>query len=215
MTKMTWIMLLLAGLCCGLLSGGASAQDGKASKEREALRRAQSALREVQSQQSSLQAEKATLEKESARLTAAADGARAQARGGEAKLKRSEQQREQAQTELEALRRELQQAQDAAVGREQALQQQVLTQRRELAERTQATQSLTALIERSTEALAETEAKNRQLYAIGQDLVQRYLSRTPAEITALGDPLFGLGAVRMENQAEEFRNKLAQQRTVR
>ncbi|MCV2365142.1 hypothetical protein LNV23_16965 [Paucibacter sp. DJ1R-11] len=212
MIKTTSIMLLLAVF----LSSGASAQDGKASKEREALRRAQGALREAQTQIGSLQAEKAALEAERARLAAVADGAKAQARGGEAKLKRSQQQQqEQAQAEMAALRREMQQNLDASAAREQALQQRVLTQGQELLERTQTTLSLRTLLERSTEALAEAEAKNRKLFAIGQDLVQLYLNRTPADLDALNDPLLGLGAVRMESHAESLRSQLAQQRTAR
>ena len=68
--------------------------------------------------------------------------------------------------------------------------------------------SLVQLLERSTTALAEAEAKNHKLYAIGQDLVQRYLGRPPLDTALQQAPALGLTAVRFEDQAEKLRAAL-------
>jgi chromosome segregation ATPase len=199
----TFAIALLAIACLA-----AQAQDAKPSKEREALRRAQSALRAAQQQQSSLQAEKAQAESDLASAKKQAETSRARIAASEARLKARE-------AELEALRSQLQMAKDAqareeakAVQREQALQQQLQALRQEGSERMQANQALARLLERSTQALADAEAKNHQLYAIGQDLVQRYTRRSALDTALQQDPLLGLTAVRLEDQAEKLRAAL-------
>lgn len=186
----------------------AQAQDAKPSKEREALRRAQAALRAAQEQQSTLQADKAKAEADVASAKQDALAARAQVASNTARLKARE-------AELTALRTQLQAAKDAqtqgdskAVEREQALQQQLLALRQQSDERQQANQALTRLLERSTQALADAEAKNHKLYAIGQDLVLRYTGRSPLDTALQQDPLLGLTAVRFEDEAEKLRAAL-------
>ncbi|MBI3347323.1 MAG: hypothetical protein HY020_08950 [Burkholderiales bacterium] len=191
------------------------AQDAKVSKEREALRRAQTALRAAQEQQSALQADKAKAEADAASAQKDIAAAKAQIAGSAARLKARE-------AELDTLRAQLQAAKDAQQGadakaaeREQALQQQIVTSRQEAAARQQANQALTQLLERSTTALADAEAKNRKLYALGQDLVKRYIGRSPVETALQQDPVLGLTAVRFEDQAEQLRAELAAARVVR
>ena len=191
------------------------AQDAKVSKEREALRRAQTALRAAQEQQSALQADKAKAEADAASAQKDIAAAKAQIAGSAARLKARE-------AELDTLRAQLQAAKDAQQGadakaaeREQALQQQIVTSRQEATARQQANQALTQLLERSTTALADAEAKNRKLYALGQDLVQRYIGRSPVDTALQQDPVLGLTAVRFEDQAEQLRAELAAARVVR
>lgn len=191
------------------------AQDAKVSKEREALRRAQTALRAAQEQQSTLQADKAKAEADAASAQKDIAAAKAQIAGSAARLKARE-------AELDALRAQLQAAKDAqqladakATEHEQALQQQLLAARQEAAARQQANQALTQLLERSTAALADAEAKNRKLYALGQDLVQRYIGRSPVDTALQQDPVLGLTAVRFEDQAEQLRAELAAARVTR
>ncbi|KAK6025276.1 hypothetical protein OSTOST_08836 [Ostertagia ostertagi] len=196
-------------------SVAAQAQDAKPSKEREALRRAQAALRAAQEQQSTLQADKAKAEADVAAAQKDAASAKAQIAGSVARLKARE-------AELDTLRAQLQAAKDAqqlgeakAIEREQGLQQQMLSARQESAARQQANQALTQLLERSTTALADAEAKNRQLYAIGQQLLTRWQGRAPLDTALLQDPVLGLTAVRFEDQAEKLRAELAAQRVPR
>lgn len=201
-------------LCAGLAATG-QAQDAKVSKEREALRRAQTALRAAQEQQSSLQADrdKALADAQAARQ--AVSGAQAQAAGIAQRLKARE-------TELDTLRGQLQSAREAqqdaearAAQREQGLQQQLQALRQESGARLQANQALAELLERSTRSLADAEAKNRQLHAIGLDLLRRWQGRPALDTALLQDPVLGLTAVRFEDQAEALRTALEAQRLVK
>lgn len=206
----------LAIALLALASVTAQAQDSnKVSKEREALRRAQAALRAAQEQQSTLQAEKAKAETEAAEAQKDAASAKAQIAGTAARLKAREAELEALKAQLQAAREAQAQGEARASEREQALQQQLLAARQEGAARQQANQSLVALLERSTTALADAEAKNRKLYAIGQDLVQRWTGRSPLDTALQQDPVLGLTAVKFEDQAEKIRAELAAQRVTR
>lgn len=207
-------MKRIALACLLAASLSIQAQEAKPSKEREALRRAQAALRAAQEQQATLQADKARSDAEAATAQRAAASARSQAAGSAARLKARE-------SELQALRSQLQAGEDArrqaetrAAEAEQACQQDLLAARQDLAARQQANQALVQLLERSTRALADAEARNRQLYTVGQDLVQRALGRSPLDTAALQEPLLGLAAVRAEDEAEKLRAELAALRTT-
>lgn len=190
----------------------AQAQDAKPSKEREALRRAQAALRAAQEQQSSLQADKAKAEADVARARQDAATARALVAGNAVKLKARETELDTLRAQLQAAKEAVQQGQAQAGERDQALQQQLLAARQEGQARQQANQALVQLLERSTQALADAEAKNRQLHALGQALVQRYAGRSTLDTALMDDPILGLTAVRFEDQAEKLRAELAAQR---
>jgi DNA repair exonuclease SbcCD ATPase subunit len=208
---------LLLACCAGFCALGAAqaqAQDAKVSKEREALRRSQTALKAAQEQQSSLQAEKVKLEQDKNLAEQDAGKAKAQASSQAAKLKSMEQQTQKLQADLQAAEATKLALESAAGAREKELQQQLLAARRESAERQQAVQVTARLLERSTLALQDAEAKNRKLHSIGEEAIKRYLSRKPSEITGIGDPLFGLNDIRLENVAEELRSQMDAQRVV-
>lgn len=207
--KRITLLLLAASLALG-----AQAQDAKVSKEREALRRAQSALRAAQEQQGALQADKAKAEAEAAAAQKDAASAKAQIAGTAAKLKAREAELDALRAQLQAAKQAQQQGEAQAGERQQALEQQLLAARQEAASRQQANLALTQLLERSTTALADAEAKNRQLYALGQDLVQRYTGRSTLDKVMQQDPVLGLTAIRLEDQAEKLRAELAAQRVV-
>ncbi|MEJ6005708.1 hypothetical protein WG899_09130 [Paucibacter sp. AS339] len=208
-SRQLWAAALMV---CASVAMPAHAQDAKVSKEREALRRSQSALKAAQEQQSSLQAEKSKLEQEKTQAEQEASKARSQAQGQAAKLKALEAQAQKLQADLQAAEAARQALEAASKSREQELQQQLLAARRESNERQQAVQVTTRMLERSTQSLADAEDKNRKLYAIGQEAIKRYLSRTPSEITGIGDPLFGFTDIRLENVAEELRSQMQAQR---
>jgi len=207
MKRFAVILVLIA-------SFAAQAQDAKVSKEREALRRAQTALRAAQEQQSTLQADKAKAEADAAAAHKDAAAAKAQIAGAGAKLKAREAELEALRTQLQATKDAQQQGEAKAIEREQALQQQLLSARQESASRQQANLALSQLLERSTQALADAEAKNRQLYTLGQDLVKRWQGRSALDTSLLQDPVLGLTAVRFEDQAEKLRTELEAQRVV-
>lgn len=199
MKRFAIALLLVAGAM-------AQAQDAKVSKEREALRAAQE-------QQSTLQADKAKAEADAASAHKEAAAAKAQVAGGAAKLKAREAELQALRAQLQAAKAAQQQGDVKAAEREQALQQQIVAARQEAAARQQANQALAQLLERSTTALADAEAKNHQLYALGLDLVQRYTGRSTLDTALQQDPVLGLTAVRFEDQAEKLRAALEMQRT--
>jgi DNA repair exonuclease SbcCD ATPase subunit len=135
-------------------------------------------------------------------------GARALVAGSSAKVRLQEAELKALRTQLEAAQSAQQQGEAQAALREQALQQQLLTLRQESSARQQANQALVQILERSTTALADAEAKNRKLHAMGQDLVQRYTGRSPVDTALQQDPLLGLAAVRFEDEAEKLRAAL-------
>lgn len=201
-----------------LAAFGAQAQDAKPSKEREALRRTQTALRAAQELQSTLQADKAKAEAEAAAAHKEAASTKAQIAGSAARLKAREAELETLRAQLLAAKQAEQAQQEAAAKsgeREQALQQQLLAARQESASRLQANQALSQLLERSTQALADAEAKNRQLYTLGQDLLKRWRGRSAIDTALLQDPVLGLTAVRFEDEAEKLRSELETKRIVR
>lgn len=202
-------------LICASLAAPSLAQDGKASKEKEALRRAQMALRAAQEQQSSLMAERDRAEAQAASARKEVGAARALHQGAAARLKATEAEAAESRSQLQATRQSLQDAQALAAERDREQQQQVLALRQESAARLQANLALTELLQRSTKALADAESKNHQLHAIGQDLVRRWLDRKPLDTALLQDPVLGLTAVRFEDQAEALRSALEAHRLVR
>lgn len=205
----------VAALAIGLLlAAGVHAQDDKhAAREREALRRAQQALRSAQEQQATLRHEKAALSAERDKLDEAARRSASQLVNARAEATRLRTERARAETEREQLRAELEVQRSAGAGREQALQvrgeelaRALQDTRRLLAERTQSLAAVRSLLERSTAALVDAEAKNRELYAIGNKLVDELRERGAPE------GLFGFDRVRLENRAESLRSEIDAQR---
>jgi chromosome segregation ATPase len=211
-------------------------QDKPASREREQLRRSQAALKQAQAQQEALAGEKAALQAQRDQIQAALDKASAQAsaqaRAGSAEAQRLRGDAARLRAEAERLRQELatekgmaqqlqQQLDQANALLQQAkaahetMQLQVRDARREAAERTQSNTALTALLERATQALTQAEGRNRQMHAAGLAALQRYRSKTEADLRAQNEPFLGLRAVEIENEAERLRGELDKHRMAR
>lgn len=199
-----------------LVGAGVHAQDNtKASREREALRRAQQALRSAQEQQSALQREKAALAAERDKLDESARRSAAQLGSAQAQAARQRSELVRLQAEHDRLKTELDELRQASAAREQALQarQDELAKALQdsqalLAERTQSIAAVRGLLERSTGALADAEAKNRELYTLGRRLLD--------ELRERGAPagLFGFDQVKLENRAEALRDEIEAQRLI-
>lgn len=202
------VIALLALACIA-----AQAQEAKVSREREALRRAQAALRASQEQQSALQADKAKAEGDALAAQKDAASARTQAAGSAAQLKARTAEIEGLHTRLQAATNAQRQNEAKSAEREQVLQQELIDARQDAASRQQSNQALVHLLERSTKALADAEAKNRQMFALGQSLVQLYTGRSKLDTALQQDPVLGLTSVRLEDKAEQLRAALEAQRT--
>jgi chromosome segregation ATPase len=200
---------LLATTLALMLPLGAAAQDEAGhgtAREREALHRVQAALRQSQEQASTLAKEKAELSAQRDQLGDAAKKTQAQLASA-----RAEGQRQQA--DLAAA----QQALAAATAQEQAEKQdaqtqiETLTQRLQQAtqtadQRARANAALVALLEHATQALTSAEKANRDMHALGLQMIETI--RGGGAGAGVKDPVLGFGQVRLENQAEALRDQL-------
>ncbi len=190
----------------------------RASREREQLRRAQAQLQQAQAQLGALEQDKLKLGQELTQATKALKAAEGRAARLNRELKAEQQQREALQRDLDLAR------QDAA-----ALKSQLDQERQRLAE-TQAglseTQRRAAALDADKRALegvrsrlerelAQSEERNKALYAIGRDLMTRFERKTCNEILAEGEPFTGIRRVKTENLLELYRDKLDEHKLIK
>ena len=206
--------LVLALMVMGVVPALAQQASPDADRERAQLRRAQAALQAAQAQVDGLTAEKAALSKEKAVLTEDLQRQRIA-------LRAQQQQQDVARSEAAQLRHQIaavsarqQQAEALAAEGEAKLQQQVSTQRGELAELRQSNTNLVALLERKTQALAAAETKNRELHGLGLQAVEMWRNKTPFEASLATHPItvLGVARVREEDAAEALRARIDAQR---
>ena len=207
----------------------AQAQDdaSRATREREALRRAQAALKVSQEQQavlsrekSDLAAEKDKLDQTSKRSTSQlavlrSDATRLRAEGVRlqselTRLTRMASELEAARVREEAEKKSAQaQAQAQAQARADDLTRRLDDASRVAVDRTRTVASMTALLERATAAVAGGEKANREMYAFGLQMIEQVRARTDTHTWLRSESVLGFGNVRTENLAEEFKDRLA------
>jgi len=193
----------------------AAAQDGN-KREREALRRAQAALQQAQGERDALQAQKAALETERGAAAITAEKLRRQLVAAHLEAQKLRDEARRATADLEAERTRMAEARRtaemAATEREASLRQQLAAMQRERDERTLANASLVTELERRTAALEDARGRVRELHALGIEAVDRYREKSPQDQRLQNEPVFGFGAVRIENVAEDLRMRLDAQR---
>ena len=189
----------------------AHAQDdaGRASREREALRRAQSALKQSQEQQATLTREKTDIAAERDKLGDSAKRAESQLGASRAAASRAGAELVRVTAELGALRTQAEADKKAAQVRADDVSKRLDESVRIATERTRTVASLKDLLERSTKALATAEKANREMAAFGQQMIEQVRNRTGSDAFLRGEPVLGFTQVRLENQAEELRDRLA------
>ena len=210
---------MLTALCAAtLLAGPAGAQEDKRlAQAREALRRAQGALQSSQQEELALQRDKAVLEQERSDLTLAVAAEQKAARSAVSKRQALESEFGQVRNERDRLQAEL-----AALRSEfSAGQAQIEDARRQLAASTAAgdeqrrlNAALLGLLERSVTSLATVEAKNRELYRLGYQVLDAWRNATPEAQRAQSEPLLGIASVRIEDEAETYRRLMDAQRAA-
>jgi chromosome segregation ATPase len=214
---------VLATLALLALCGSAAAQsNAQPNREREALRRAQSALQQAQQQRDALQAERASLastsseqqallQRQQAQLTAAVEQRRrlAALTTEHANLKTS---LDQALEALASLRTQADNERIQAQARQAEAAQQRAALQRQHAEVVSTNRALVSRLEAASKALAEARSRNQQLHAIGQAAIQRLRGLSPSERALQDDPVLGLTAVRLNDEAELLLQRLDGQR---
>lgn len=192
----------------------ADANDKRVTQAREAARRAQAALQQAQQERDTLRQQQAAASAEKEGLEQRLTRAQADARSGQAKQAQQQQALAQAQAELERLRHELaaertqrEKAEAAAAEATAKGQQALLAQR-------QVTASVSALLEKSVQALSRAEQANRTLHGLGLQAVDAYTQRTPEAMRTRSEPFLQIGAVRLEEEAETLRKAMDLHRVV-
>lgn len=191
--------MLLAAVSCG-----AHAEDNKASREREALRRAQQSLRQTQEERDTLATEKASLTQAKDQLDSALKQTSSKVKGAESRAAASQarlQQIEAALKERDKLLAESQ-AREADLQAKLAQAQTVASQKAALVG------SLTSLLQASKTEQTNLQAQNQSLYDTGLAMIDLYRSESPSAWLQKADAPLGLRGVRIENLAETFQTRL-------
>lgn len=191
--------------------------DRRVEQMRDAARRAQQALQQAQAEQGRLHAEKAALAAEQVQLQQGLQAserrqqaAARQAQALQAQLATAQAEQARLGTERDALKQALAEAQ---AGRDDALAQQRLARSQASAQR-ETLQAVLALLQRNVQALAQAEAHNRELLRLGQQAANAWAQATPQAMRSRDNPLDGLAAVHLEDQAETLRREMAQHQVL-
>ncbi len=209
--------LLSLALC---VCFSATAQDdGRAAREREALRRSQAALKQAQEQQAVLAREKTELSAQQQKLSDEAKQAQSQLGGARSEASRLRAEVNRLSSELTALKAQVEAdkktmtasseaVKDAAQAAAQKAAQQLGEAERLNVQQTRTVASMTALLERSTTALAAAEKANREMHALSLQLIDQVRGKSASGLSTVTDPVLGLGQVKLENTAEQLRDQL-------
>ncbi|WP_382160845.1 hypothetical protein [Hydrogenophaga sp. ANAO-22] len=209
MRKATCRGLILALLMVGV-GGVATAQDDKrATREREALRRAQQQAQKATQDLGALQEKFNAAEKEREQLAGEVDGAQNRARNEAARGQRLQRELQAVTGEREALRTEkatLEQRLQASTARGAQLE-------RDLAAAQQRGQQLDAQGATQREQITACETRNSGLYATGRSLIEQCRDRSENDSVLRLEPFTGIHRVGIENMLESHRDQLDEHRT--
>lgn len=191
---------LVAGLLLATTTLPAVAEDAKANREREALRRLQAQQQKLTQEKSDLEAEKTKLlgTQESLKKEAAA------ARREAGKVTTLTQEAAALKAEIAILKQQLADALTLQLQAKGDLEKAERTKAEQIAARQQA-EGASA---RQTKEVQACEAKNLALYRYGSELLVRYQNKGWAELLGQAEPFTGIAQVGMENLLEEYRDKL-------
>lgn len=204
MKRGSWIAAALVAVLLLPISPNAGAQEGKSSREREALRRTQQALRAAQEASSNLQRDKDRLAQEKDALVKDKERSATEVRQTASRLDAALAQGRHAQSRIQALEAELASVNQALASERDAR----AKLAEQLAESRQLVATTRAMLERSTQAQRILAARNQQLYQVGSAVVEMYRSRKPSETLARQEPFFNLGVVTLENISDTWQDRL-------
>jgi septal ring factor EnvC (AmiA/AmiB activator) len=202
------LRLVLLTLGAALSLSCAAQDDSHATREREALRRTQAALRQAQEQQAALAREKDDLAGQRDKLDEAAKrsqgqlaAARSDATRLNASLSRAAEELAAAQARDDAARKDL----EARLAEQS---QRLAESLRVADERARSNAALIGLLEHATQSLAAAETANREMHALGLQMIARIRDRQAGADAIAADPVLGFGQIRLENEAEALRDRL-------
>lgn len=192
------LLRLCSLVALGLMVTSAAHADQEGDRLREALRTATAQARAAEDQRAALQAKLTTAEQERERLRKQNEAYRAQ-------VKEAEQAYRQA---VRDFNERLGERDDSLEKWKVAFAEAAGVARSKDAERAKFEAEATAL-KASTKAC---EAKNVQLVKVANDVVTKYEAMDPFEKVLDHDPVFGLKRVEHQNAAQDFRDKIIEQK---
>lgn len=200
-----WIMVLMIAMAVSVPAAG---QDKRASREREALRRAQQQVQKANEDLAAAQQQLEAAERQRERLARDARIARERAAAEAARG-------QQLQSELERLRAERDALRTQRTEQDQRLQEvaaRASQLERELVAAQQRVRQLDALGIGQRDAIAACEGRNAKLYETGRALVDECRDRSATDRVLRLEPFTGIHRVRIENMLEAYRDRLDEQR---
>jgi chromosome segregation ATPase len=211
MRNQVWGRGLLALALLGCMAQTAWAEDKRADREREALRRAQQQAQQMQKEKAELQSKLAASEQEKTTWATERQKLSAQAGSAQQKLKALGLQNEQLQAALDATT-----AEKTSV----AAQLQEWTQRatdlgnklarsdRELQQALADKKQLQMVLAQRDKTLAAYLEKNRQLYQAGRTVIDQCKDQSAGSMLLRLEPFTGIQMVEVENRLEQQRDAL-------
>lgn len=178
---------------------------GRAGREREALRRAQAALRQSQEQQAALAKEKADLATQRDQFGETAKRAQTQLAAVRGETGRLQSTVAKLEAQLADMRIQSDTDKKTAQASIDDLKQRLADANRRAEESTRLVATTTALLEKSTQALAAAEQANGRMHALGVQMIEQIRS---GDRNVVSEPVIGFGQVKLENTAEGLRDQL-------
>jgi chromosome segregation ATPase len=192
-----------------------AADDKRLAQAKEAARKAQAALQQTQQERDTLRQQQAAMAAEKTALDERLSKAQADARASQSRHARQAQALAGAEAELARVRAELADERVRREKAEAAAAESIAQAQQALQAQRQVTASVSTLLEKSTAALARAEEANRTLHGLGLQAVDAYTQRTPEAMRTRSEPFLALGAVKLEDEAENLRKALDAQRVAR
>ncbi len=203
-----WTLALVATLALA----GAQAQAQAIARDTDALRRMQRNLQQAMQDRDAAQAEKAAAEREKTAELQAAD---AQLATVQREMQAQRTSADQFRSQVNELQQQLRQSREAVAAAEQRLDDASADSARDRAElqqalqgRTQTNQALVAQLTAAKAAMDDARTRNVRLHALGLELLDLYRQADGDARWLKSEPVLGLGAVRVEELAEQARLKL-------
>jgi hypothetical protein len=195
--KKLGLAVLCAGLICGLVPAAAQQQDDQTSRLRAALREATAHARDLEDQNATLQAKQSEADRDKLALTdkLAADekelaGLRQHEAADQGALHQSSAQLEAEQANLAKWQGAYKDAAEKAVTRDSDA------------------KRLDAALSQTRHRAETCEAKNQDLYKLGQQVLDLYDQKGLFDLLAAGEPVTKLKRVEYENIMQDYQDKL-------
>ena len=200
--------LLLASACAALAPPAHAQDDKRLVQAREALHRAQQSLQSTQAQRDALAQDKARLEQQKSESDKALADAAAKEKADRSQRARLDANVSALRAERDRLQAEL--AQERETGRQgiDATQARLVEAEARADEQRRTTIALRGLLQRSVQALAETERQNRKMYDVGHQALAAYADCEMHGSTSVDANLLGIADVRVTDVSEQLRREM-------